>query len=581
MKSLLLENFETLADAPNAIPKFRELVLQLAVTGRLVGREAGNAAHRLDVAALAALPPEENSGARHPRVELLELDSSDLPPGWARVSLLDVSRGDGFFRDGDWIESKDQDPMGGVRLIQLADIGDGVYKDQSSRFLTEEKAAELNCSFLQAGDILIARMPAPLGRACRFPGDPKPSVTAVDVCIVRPNVRFFDPDYVVLAINAPASRSWIGVRATGTTRQRISRSSLADLPVAASSIAEQKRIVAKVDELMARCDELEAKQQARRAKLFALNRASLRALTEPNGASLAPAWRRVRDHFDHLYATPETVAELRRTILQLAVMGRLVPQDSNDQPSSELLKKIRAEKERLIAEGKARKAKPLFELGPERFAPELPKGWAWACLADLVASERHAIKRGPFGSAVKKAYFVPSGYKVYEQQHAISGDFARGSYYVPQEKFEELASFEIRPGDVIITCSGTVGKTAIVPDGIERGIINQALLKVTLNPRAMTQRYFRVLFEAYVMSTDLLSELAGTAQKNIVGVAMLKALPLPVPALAEQARIVAKAEELIALCGDMEAKLQHARTAADNLLTAVVHALAFPGKVGG
>src|SRR5690242_5616822 len=91
---------------------------------------------------------------------------------------------DGVFIDGDWVETKDQDPNGDVRLIQLADVGDGVFRNRSSRFLTMAKAKELRCTFLEPGDILIARMPEPLGRACIFPGVDQPAVTAVDVCIL-------------------------------------------------------------------------------------------------------------------------------------------------------------------------------------------------------------------------------------------------------------------------------------------------------------------------------------------------------------------------------------------------------------
>src|ERR1700737_2650024 len=92
---------------------------------------------------------------------------------------------DGVFTDGDWVESKDQDPQGDVRLIQLADVGDGVYLNRSSRFLTSRKAGELRCTFLETGDVLIARMPDPLGRACIFPGETRWCVTVVDVCVLR------------------------------------------------------------------------------------------------------------------------------------------------------------------------------------------------------------------------------------------------------------------------------------------------------------------------------------------------------------------------------------------------------------
>src|SRR3989304_9218202 len=105
--------------------------------------------------------------------------------GWAIAAIGELIDSDGVFVDGDWVESKDQDIKGGVRLIQLADIGDGIYRNRSNRYLTYAKAVELGCTFLKPNDVLIARMPDPLGRACIFPGDSKLSVTAVDVCIVR------------------------------------------------------------------------------------------------------------------------------------------------------------------------------------------------------------------------------------------------------------------------------------------------------------------------------------------------------------------------------------------------------------
>src|SRR5262245_42265304 len=112
--------------------------------------------------------------------------NGELPEGWCITTLQSLIGPDGVFTDGDWVESKDQDPDGDVRLIQLADVGDGAYRNRSTRFLTSAKAKELACTFLKKGDILVARMPDPLGRACIFPGDIKAAVTVVDVCIVRP-----------------------------------------------------------------------------------------------------------------------------------------------------------------------------------------------------------------------------------------------------------------------------------------------------------------------------------------------------------------------------------------------------------
>ncbi len=157
----------------------------------------------------------------------------------------------GLFTDGDWVESKDQDPNGEVRLIQLADVGDGVFRDRSSRFLTANKAKELRCTFLEPGDILVARMPEPLGRACIFPGVGRPAVTAVDVCILRPPPGKARPEWLVKAINSPEFRSSMQEFVRGTTRQRISRKNLGTLKLVVPSVESQLEIAGLLDRVEA------------------------------------------------------------------------------------------------------------------------------------------------------------------------------------------------------------------------------------------------------------------------------------------------------------------------------------------
>lgn len=132
-----------------------------------------------------------------------------LPRGWAYATLPELITNDGVFTDGDWVESKDQDPEGDVRLVQLADVGDGRYLNKSNRFLMRDKALELGCTFLEPGDVLLARMPDPLGRACIFPGDKRSAVTVVDVCVVRGDSAHFSNRWLMHFLNAPAFRDGI------------------------------------------------------------------------------------------------------------------------------------------------------------------------------------------------------------------------------------------------------------------------------------------------------------------------------------------------------------------------------------
>lgn len=162
-------------------------------------------------------------------------------------SLEDLAVG-GLFTDGDWVESKDQDPAGGVRLTQLADVGVGEFRDRSDRWMREDQASRLRCTFLRPGDVLIARMPDPIGRACLMPDGIGPAVTAVDVAILRIARADVEPRYVMWALNSPAVHHRIVSMQSGTTRKRISRKNLAVVTLPIPVAEEQRRIVAILEE---------------------------------------------------------------------------------------------------------------------------------------------------------------------------------------------------------------------------------------------------------------------------------------------------------------------------------------------
>jgi len=204
--------------------------------------------------------------------------------------------------------------------------------------------------------------------------------------------------------------------------------------------------------------------------------------------------------------------------------------------------------------------------------------WKWAFLPDFVASSRHAIKRGPFGSNLRKEFFVPSGYKIYEQKHAIYGDFTAGSYFVDEGKFQQLKSFEVKPGDIIISCSGTIGKVAIVPETAEPGIINQALLKLTLETRKIDRRFFKIVFESDFIKQEVAAMSLGSAMKNIGSVKILKKIKFPLPPLEEQQRLVAYLDGLQAQVSALRGLQGESARELDALLPSVLDR-AFKGEL--
>lgn len=208
---------------------------------------------------------------------------------WPVAPLVDAMASARVFVDGDWVESKDQDPEGDVRLVQLADVGDGEYIDKSDRYLTNAKALALRCTFLEPGDVLVARMPDPLGRACIFPGASKRCVTVVDVCIIRPDAQKHHARWLMHCLNAPSCRNQIAGYATGTTRSRISRGNLGRVKIPSLPLSEQRRIV----EILDKSDALRAKRRVALAQLDTLTQSIFLDMfgdpaTNPKGIQKSP-----------------------------------------------------------------------------------------------------------------------------------------------------------------------------------------------------------------------------------------------------------------------------------------------------
>ena len=262
--------------------------------------------------------------------------------------------------------------------------------------------------------------------------------------------------------------------------------------------------------------------------------------------------------------------QLKNSILQWAIQGKLVPQDPNDEPASVLLDKIRQEKERLIKEKKIKRDKnasiiyrgednsyyeKMLATGEVKCIDEevpfdIPKGWEWCRLNDLAL-----YRKGPFGSSLTKSMFVAKSnqsVKVYEQKNAIQKDFRLGDYYISKEKFEAMQSFIVKPNDIIVSCAGTIGETYLLPLDAPIGIINQALMRVTLFDLSMAE-YWQMYF-AYMLLNEAQMKGAGSAIKNIPPFEYLKAVLVPVPPLSEQNRLVERYNLLLSLIAKYESE---------------------------
>jgi hypothetical protein len=152
------------------------------------------------------------------------------------------------------------------------------------------------------------------------------------------------------------------------------------------------------------------------------------------------------------------------------------------------------------------------------------------------------MKRGPFGGSLKKEIFVPSGYKVYEQKHAIQRDVNIGSYFIDEKKYKEMKDFAIAPGDLIISCSGTMGRVFILPPSAPKGIINQALLRITSNPNRVLGEYLEIVLMTDQVQNRYFRDTSGSAIQNVSSMKELKSIPIPLPPLTTQRKIIEEIE---------------------------------------
>lgn len=274
-------------------------------------------------------------------------------------------------------------------------------------------------------------------------------------------------------------------------------------------LSEQERIVAKLEKLMAEIDELEKVE----AELVEQKK--------------------------------DFPGDMKAALLQEAMQGKLTKQLPSDGDARDLLEQIRAEKNSLIATGRYKKEKALKPITEDEIPFDIPTNWQWERLGNL-----GFYKKGPFGSALTKSMFVEKGddtVKVYEQKNAIQKNHELGEYYISRDYYEsKMKGFTVYPNDIIVSCAGTIGESYVMPDNIEVGIINQALMRIKL-VESMLVEYYLLYFD-FVIKVNSSEKSKGSAIKNIPPFDIFKNMLIPIPPLAEQERIVAKLEKLLPLC---------------------------------
>jgi len=352
----------------------------------------------------------------------------------------------------------------------------------------------------------------------------------------------------------------------GTSVPALSQGVLADIIVGVPPLAEQDRIIAKVDELMALCDRLEAQQADAESAHAQLVQALLDSLTQARDAGdFAQSWQRLAEHFHTLFTTESSIDDLKQTLLQLAVMGKLVPQDPSDEPASELLKRIAEEKARLVAEGSIRKQKSLTEIADAEKPFQLPAGWEWVRLDSLL--RKIGAGSTPLGG---KQGYVSEGIKFLRSQNVWNEGLRLDDVaLIPESTHQKMSGTHVAAGDLLFNITGaSIGRCAIVPDDFDTGNVSQ---HVTIVRPVMGElrQFLHVILKSQLVQQTVMDVQVGVSREGL-SIGKLSQFAIPCPPEAEQHRIVAKVDQLMAHCDQLKARLNQARQVHEQLANALV-----------
>lgn len=551
---LLGKYFDTAFSAPNGIERLRELIMNLAVQGKLVSQEPNEQPPKELLQEIGALSRKSEGSHKTAKIHhYADLDTSpyNLPIGWELVKIKQITTkiGSGSTPRG----GKSAYVSDGIPFLRSQNVwNDGLRMDNVA-FISEETHEKMAATKVMPMDILLNITGASLGRCALVPDDFEEANVSQHVTIIRSadkNLRSF----LHLLLLSPYCQKKIWTQQVGMSREGLSKKVLEQFILPIPPLEEQHRIVAKIDQLMTRCDELEKLRAERdRLQVTVHKVACDRLLTAQDPDTFTQSWQFITQHFSELYSVKENVTELRKAILQLAVMGKLIPQNSSEPSVVELLQKIEKQRQRSMNKTKIRKRELFENIGLTTALYDLPASWQWVRLGDLI-------------DLVSGQHLKPNEY---------NEDEIGFSYYTGPADFGEESPKATRwttidraiaiKGDILLTVKGAgVGKTNILVE--EKAAISRQLmaLRVTVINRSYLLFFLQTIFDQ-LQSLAVGIAIPGIGREDVLS------RSFPLPPLPEQHRIVAKVDQLMTLCDTLEQQIDATTQKQTALLNAVIN----------
>ena len=553
----LLQHYEQITEAPDAIARLRRFILDLAMRGKLVPQDPADepASELLKQIAAEKARLVKAGEIRKPKVlEPVDRPPFELPHSWNWVRIRQVTSDRG-----------QEVPTDAFTYIDVGAINKEVGVVGEPSILDASEAPSRARKVVRRGDVIYSCVRPYLLNIAVIDTDFVPKPIASTAFAVLNGHGYVVPRYIWTVLRSPFMVECVEETQRGLAYPAINDADFAVLPFPLPPLAEQHRIVAKVDELMALCDELEAARTERETKRDRLAAASLARLNAPDLETFRDDARFALDALPALTARPDQIKQLRQTILNLAVRGKLVPQDPTDEPAEELLKRIFAEKKRLMAEKGIRGQKPALPAENFEMDTDIPETWQHVYLQDIAyqitdgthLTPKYTETGKPFLSAqnVKPFRFMPEKHR-----------------FVSEQDFDSYrANRRPERGDILLTRVGAgIGEAAVLDSDFEFAFyVSLCLIKV---PTCCINVEYLVLWLNSPEGRDSSSSRTygkGASQGNL-NLGLIRTFKIPLPPLAEQHRIVAKFDELMALCDQLEVSLTSADETRKKLLDALL-----------
>ncbi|QPL45337.1 restriction endonuclease subunit S [Halomonas sp. A40-4] len=546
------------------IKKLRELILELAMRGKLVEQDPSDepASMLLERIAKEKAQLVKEGKIKKPKKlpEITEEERPfDLPDNWtwARLGNITSKIGSGATPRG----GKNAYTETGIPFLRSQNIWNDGLSLEDVACIPEKTHEKMSNTHVSPNDILLNITGASLGRCTVVPDSLPEANVSQHVTIIR-TTESANRTYLHATMLSPYIQGLVWGRQVGMAREGLSKKVLELFEIPIPPEAEQHRIVEKVDELMALCDrleqqigdQLEAHEVLVDTLLDALNRSD-------NAEEVTENWAWVAEHFDTLFTTKASIDKLKQTILQLAVMGRLVEQDPNDEPVSALLERIAEEKAQLVKDGKIKKPKKLPVIADDAKLFELPTRWQWIRLGECSAD----IHYGYTASADDKL----KEYRLLRitdiQEDRVNWTTVPGCEITEAQAQAYLLS----ENDILVArTGGTIGKSYLVENINIKSVFASYLIRIK-RLETMFSRYLKTFLGSGSYWTQLYAASMGTGQPNVNG-SSLKNLLLPLPPLNEQHRIVEKVDELMTFCDQLKVRLGEVGETRAQLAEAVV-----------